>query len=1048
MKKQIASLFVVGTLAMIVFATALPGWGASHTRSLSAEKQFHVAPKKGVSPAYDRIHARMASAEAARQERLAKMGILPAANGKPVAAGKLKPHRNSPTGGSTVGFVAATQIPAGGYMSSNPVLTGDFNGDGKTDLVTVVSTSSSAISIAASIGNGDGTFGAPQITAIPANSSDAFVVGDVNGDGKDDVVVVHLAGSISISSPSSLDVFLSNGDGTFTFNNNTVITSNDLAGGLLYDINGDNKLDAVVVDSAGQGLAGVGNVWVLPGNGDGTFGAPTQIVLSNHAGSNLVFGDFNGDGLLDFADNDYSSGELSVYLGAAGMQFNAIAQYPTSDGAYDGCANAVGDMTGDGKPEIVSANCNDNTVTVYLNNGDGTFAQGAYFSAATAGPGGSTPYVAPGAVAVGDVNGDGLGDVIVTNVESGDMTVLLSNGDGTVNVPSVGYATGGGPVTPAVVTDLNGDGLLDIVVTDDYYSYAYMKGYGDGTFRAAADYYSPVPDNGQALGWDIASGDFNGDGFSDVVIGNNCCDSTVGITVLLSNGDGTFQPGVNYGSGGTLTYVTAGDFNKDGALDIAAVDTSAGTVQIFSGVPSNGVGNGTFTAGTPIATGDTAAEKIVVADLNGDGWPDLIVASSEGSNFVVLMNDGTGNLVPQTPVTTAFSANDIVAADVNGDGKIDLLLPEPQTGNLAVFLGNGDGTFQPEQDSFLGNNPIQIAVGDVNGDSIPDVVATDQDFGLGMGIVVAQGNGDGTFTALNATPYSSTIQIPFAGQPYPEYIQMTDLNGDGILDLVYTNNSYGTVGVMFGNGDGTFSAPAEYPSGTFAFGLALADVNGDGALDVVTTSDTLSQASVLLNTSGSKEFPNYTVTPNANAASVNPGQTATIMLTLTPRNFYNGTVTFACSGLPSESQCNFNASSLTPAGNAQMSSTLTITTTAPSTSMLVPTQGNPWSGNTSSGNISLLASFSMVGMFGLMLAANSKKNRRLAVVLGTLALGVMIVTVGCGGGSSNTIITPPPHMDPGTPTGTYTVTVTATGTAGTNGGNTGAHTFTVALTVQ
>jgi hypothetical protein len=172
------------------------------------------------------------------------------------------------------------------------------------------------------------------------------------------------------------------------------------------------------------------------------------------------------------------------------------------------------------------------------------------------------------------------------------------------------------------------------------------------------------------------------------------------------------------------------------------------------------------------------------------------------------------------------------------------------------------------------------------------------------------------------------------------------------------------------------------------------------------------------------------------------------MLTLTPRNFYNGTVTFACSGLPSESQCNFNASSLTPAGNAQMSSTLTITTTAPSTSMLVPTQGNPWSGNTSSGNISLLASFSMVGMFGLMLAANSKKNRRLAVVLGTLALGVMIVTVGCGGGSSNTIITPPPHMDPGTPTGTYTVTVTATGTAGTNGGNTGAHTFTVALTVQ
>jgi hypothetical protein len=110
--------------------------------------------------------------------------------------------------------------------------------------------------------------------------------------------------------------------------------------------------------------------------------------------------------------------------------------------------------------------------------------------------------------------------------------------------------------------------------------------------------------------------------------------------------------------------------------------------------------------------------------------------------------------------------------------------------------------------------------------------------------------------------------------------------------------------------------------------------------------------------------------------------------------------------------------------------------------MQVPTQSNPWSGNTT-----LLAAFSMVGMFGIMLAASSKKNRRFAVVLGTLALGAMIVTVGCGGGSSNNIITPP-HMDPGTPAGTYTVTVTATGTAGTNGGNTSAHTFTVSLTVQ
>jgi len=1037
MKKQIASLFVV-------LAMALPGWAASHSRSIGPQNQFHVAPKKGVSPAYDRIQKRLAADEAVRQERLAKMGIQPATSGKvAAAASKQKPRRNVPGVAGTVGFVAATQIPAGGFVSTNPVLTGDFNGDGKKDLVTVVTTPSFAISIAASLGNGDGTFQTASITAIPANSSDAFVVGDVNGDGKDDVVIVHLLGSISSS--SSLDVFLSNGDGTFTFYNNFVITSNDLAGGILYDINGDGKLDVVAVDSAGQS-SGVGNVWVLLGDGQGNFGTPAQVPLSSHAGSSLVFGDFNGDGLLDFADNDYQSGQLTVYLGtSSNPQFAAAASYTTPDARYDGCANAVGDMTGDGKPEIVSANCGDNTVTIYVNNGDGTFQQGAYFAAANAGTG-ITPFIIPTGVTIADVNGDGHGDVIVTNNESADVTVLLGNGDGTVTVPSVGYATGGDPANSVLVADFNGDGLADIVVADDYYSFSYMKGYGDGTFQAAVDYYSPTPDNGQGISWDVASGDFNNDGFADVVLGNTCCDNTLGITVFLSNGDGTLQAGVNYGSGGNLEYVAVADFNKDGALDIAAVANTTGAVQVFSGVANNGTGNGTFTAGTAIPTGDTQAERIVVADFNGDTWPDVAVASSEGSNFVVLLNDGTGNLVPQQPVATYSGPSDIIAVDVNGDGKIDLLMPEFSTGTLAVFLGNGDGTFQQELDYPLGNYPYHIAVGDVNGDGKLDVVATDEDYALGMGVVVAIGDGNGGFQLVSNTPYTSTIQNPFEFQPYPTYIQMTDLNGDGNLDLIYTNTEYSTVGVMFGNGDGTFQTPLEYPSGGYAYGLALADVNGDGAVDVVTASESASAATVLLNTSGSKLLPDYTVSANPTSATVTAGQAATVMFTLTPRNFYNGTVTFSCTGLPSKAACNFSNPSLTPDGNAQMTSTLTITTTAATTSgMLTPMQGNPWMDNPWTGNTSLLASFSLVGTFGLMLAGFSKKNRRLAVVLGVLAVGMMIFTVGCGGSSS----TPPPVQTiPGTPAGTYTVTVTATGTAGTNGGNTSAHNVTVNLTVQ
>jgi len=1037
MKKQIASLFVV--TAFVVMAMMLPALAASHSRSIGPQNQFHIQPKKGLSAAYDKLQQRLASAQAARQERLAKMGILPATAAKAMAT-KPKSRRNTPGLAPGVGFVAATQIPAGGFVSSNPAREGDFNGDGKKDLLTIVSSATSVISISVALGHGDGTFSAPALTAIPANSSDDFMVGDLNGDGKDDVVVVHQLGSIS--SNSSFDVFLSNGDGTFTAGSNFVVTANEVAGGILYDLNGDGKLDMVAVDSAGASGTGVGNVWVLLGNGDGTFQAPAQTPLSSHAGSSLVFGDFNGDGLLDFADNDYVTSQLTVYMGTSSApQFAPAVSYVTSDGVNADCSNAVGDMTGDGKPEIVSVNCSADTITVYTNDGTGIFSTGVYYASAMASPTATTGFLQPNAATIADVNGDGFGDVILTNALSGDIGILLGNGDGSVQVPSFGYTTGGFPFTSAVVADFNGDGLADIVLPDYLYSFAYLKGYGDGTFRASVDYYSPTADSGTPYGWDIATGDFNGDGIPDVVMGNWCCDTAVGISVFLGRGDGTLLPGVNYGSGGNLAYVAVADFNKDGKLDIAAVDNSLGQVDIFLG---NGDGTFPATPSATIATNDSDSRKIVVADLNGDGYPDLVVANANGATAGVIMNDGTGAFLAQVPYTLNGLAYSVAVADVNGDGKLDLLLPENATGNLAVLLGNGDGTFQGENDFSLGNNPVDIAVGDLNGDGKLDVAATMDDYTNGMGIAVALGNGDGTFSPGNVPPYPSSLQSNFAYNSVPDNLRLVDLNGDGILDVVYTNHQYGTVGVVFGNGDGSLSLPTEYPTGQWAFGIALADLNGDGAVDVVTASTNMSEASVLLNNSGSKELPDYTLTSNTTSATVTAGQSATVMFTLTPRNFYNGTVTFSCTGLPSKAACVFSNPTLTPNGNAVMTSTLTITTTAATTAMLTPVPGNPWTGNT--GNTSLLAGFSLVGTLGLMLAGFSRKNRRLAVVLGVLALGMMIVTVGCGGG--NSAVVTPPQIIPGTPAGSYPIVVTATGTAGTNGGNTSAHTVTVNLTVQ
>jgi len=1030
MTKRIAAV-------VVLLVAGLPCLAASHARSVEAKNQFHFRPV-GVQAKYaNRLQAEWARVQPRNASRVS--GAAAAAQILPGRRTKAHPNANPPT--TNVGFITAAQVPAGGAMLTNPALSGDFNGDGKADLLTVVKNTgggSVTYSVAVALGNGDGTFQAPVLTAVPSNSSDEFAVGDLNGDGKEDVVIVHQQGSLAPGAPSSFDVMISNGDGTFTAGNNYIITANTLAGGILYDAGNTGKLAVVAVDAANPG-----NVWTLTGNGDGTFNAATSVTLGGRAGANLVFGDFNGDGLLDFADNDFATGELTVYLATSATAYATGVLYTTSDGVYDAYANAVGDLTGDGKPEIVSVNLKDSTVTIFVNNGDGTFKTGAYSNVAMAPSSGSLPFTGSTALTIADMNGDGKADVIVTNDFTADVTVLLGKGDGTVQVPSEGFATGGYPLTSALVGDFNGDGLADVVVTDQVYSFSYMKGYGDGTFRAATNFYTPTSDSNQVSppqGWDIATGDLNGDGIPDVVIGNWCCDATVGISVFLSQGDGTLKPGVNYGSGGDLGFVAVADFNQDQKLDIAAVDNANGLVQLFTGN-----GDGTFTTGASLNTGDTDSRTVAAADLNGDGFPDLVVANNNGANFGVFLNDKTGAF-PASPTTypVSFAAAVVAVADVNKDGKADVIVPIPACACVGIFLGNGDGTFQPEVDYPVGNNPSHVAIGDLNKDGNPDLAVTIND-PVGMGVVVLLGNGDGTFQAPNAVAYATSLQPTFLYNPFPNYVSMTDLDGDGNPDLVYTNTQYGTVGILYGKGDGTFFDPVEFATAGYSVGLGLADVNNDGKADVVTAgtgANGSSEATVLISNSGTGALPDYGIAANPSSATVSAGGTGSYPITLTPRNFYNGAVTFTCGTLPQKTTCSFSNPTLTPNGNPPMTTTLSLITMAPSSAaLMVPADLNLHQGTV------LLATLSGMGLFGLLLAGDWKKkrSRRMSIVLGVMVLALMFIIMGCGGGG-NTIVTPP--IIPGTPTGNYTVVVTATGTAGTNGGNTGAHTLNVTLIVQ
>jgi hypothetical protein len=885
--------------------------------------------------------SRPAMAQASHKAKVARTNLMPSdqprgtSNGKAVANWLARRETSNPPP-TQIGFLSGSQFSAGGGAFLRlPSVVADFNNDGNKDVASVIKTVGGAFSISVALGNGDGTFKPPVISPTTAACCDPIWVGDMNGDGYEDIVMAHAA---TMSNPPSVEVFLNNGEGFFTSNGiYSIPTPSDVVWATLRDVNGDGKLDFVAVDADDPG-----NVWTFLGNGDGTLQAPTsvtfpgQLAISSSTTFNpIAFGDFNGDGVLDFAGPDATTNQVTVYLGQPGGPFHAGIPLNTKDGVYDSCFVTNGDLNGDGKDEIVSANCYDDTITVFVNNGDGTFQQGVYYPAV----GDTYPYpgASPVALSIADVNGDGHNDIVTSNVLSGDVSVFLGNGDGTVRTPEVGYATGGSPRSPALVADFNNDGKADLVVVDGEFSFVYLQGYGDGSFRTAMNYYPKQPDNGvQPNGVAIATGDFNGDGIPDFVIGNSKANGNAGITVFLSNPDGSLQPGVSYPGTETsyeLEYVAVGDFNGDGKLDIAAADFYNGVIQIFTGN-----GDGTFQAGSIYATDSVPganALELVAGDFNGDGKLDLAVINNHGAasaNVGILLNNGQGGFKPVVNYKLSNLATEIAAADLNGDKKLDLVVPLSGTSAapgsaVAILLGNGDGTFKPESDLQLVNgsntfyNPYAVAVGDLNGDGKPDLAVTIQDLAHpinpNQGIAVALGNGDGTFKA--PTLLLSSLQNPTIDVPLPGYVKMIDLNRDGHLDLVYTNSGFSTVGVMYGNGAGSFYDPVEYPAGRSASDLALADVNGDGAIDAVTTGNAyeFSGVTVLLNTSAD------TTSVNSSAPHSNTGLPVTLTAEITGSKvrgvtniptgsvtFYDGSTALATEPISGSGQAAYKASGL------------------------------------------------------------------------------------------------------------------------------------------
>src|SRR5437899_2693126 len=291
----------------------------------------------------------------------------------------------------------------------------------------------------------------------------------------------------------------------------------------------------------------------------------------------------------------------------------------------------------------------------------------------------------------------------------------------------------------------------------------------------------------------------------------------------------SFNPAVSFPTGALPITVGIADVNGDGKPDLVTVNTGANTVSVLLG---NGAGS--FGPRTDFATG-AVPHGLAIADLDGDGNPDLVVANTGGNTVSVLLGTGTGTFAAAMDFPTGVAPFFVAVADLNGDGIPDLVVVNVGGDTVSVLLGVGDGTFGPKMGFATGAGARSVAIGDLNGDGMPDLVVSNVSAST---VSVLLGTGSGSFGPKTDFPTGAGARD----------VAIADLNGDGRLDVVVANADAGTVSVLLGVGDGTLGTRTDFAVGAGPRSVAIGDVNEDGILDLVVANFGSNTISVLLGT--------------------------------------------------------------------------------------------------------------------------------------------------------------------------------------------------------